>query len=482
MKGKGAGEGAGAGKGVAILALALALALAPPLASAASADVRLVEAGGGAWNGVSAAQLAPDESSALVWVPAGARIQSVEGGAWQAAGPDALRIEAAPGATGVHVRFDYAPSPHLLARIVAPQDYERLDVRVRALDKAVVSPDAALFDVVESGEGGAWRMAQLAPALAGDLVTLRVVPHDRIGELPVLLVVLALALVTLVGGVLWHVARPPLEGRTPERFLDHLTELQARLLPPAVAFLTLNILYFAVGLRAAQWRGVPLVLPVLGIESSLSARAFAALAERLVPAGVDLVALRPVESVLAQVQATLFLAFATTLPLILFEVGAFLAPALLPRERRIARATLPTVGALLLAGALFGYLLMAPFMMRTLYGYAPGLGARPLLSVADLVSFALLLVLAFAIAFQLPVAMYALSRLGIVRAATFRKYARHAVVAIALAAGILTPDPSVVSQLLVALPVTGLYLLGIAAAMWGERTRARSVAPGAAAG
>ncbi|HWH08626.1 MAG TPA: twin-arginine translocase subunit TatC, partial [Candidatus Thermoplasmatota archaeon] len=388
---------------------------------------------------------------------------------WRAAAPDALLLEPDAGATAARATFDWTPSPYRLASVVVPERYARYAIEVRALDaKAPQSEDAAF-----ARAGEAWA-ATLAPAEAGATVRVRVVDPHRVGELPVLLVVLALALLVLLAGVLWHAARPPLGGREPTRFLDHLAEVQARLVPPAVAFVVLNLVYFGMGLRLVEWRGWTLVAPTLGTESSLAARAFAAFAERLVPAGVDLVALRPVEAVLAQVQTTLFLAAATVLPLLLYEAAAFLAPALLPRERRVARTALPLVGGLLLAGALFGYLVMAPLMMRTLYAYAPGLGARPLLAVSDLVSFTLLLVAAFAVAFELPVAMYALARLGVVRAATFRRYVRHAIVAIAVLAGVLTPDPSVVSQLMVAVPVTGLYLLGIAAAAFGERRRARA--------
>lgn len=459
-----------------LLVLLLPLAAAQETSEGPSGGVRLAEAGGGAWNGESYATFPAGTGSVLVWVPPGARLHLVENASWRAAAPDALLLSPDPNASAARVAYDWAPSPYRLATLVAPERYEHYAVAVRALDGKVPEAEGLAFH--PAGDG--W-LAVTGPVEAGATFPLRAVPPDRIGELPVLLVVLALSLLVLLAGVLWHAARPPLEGREPTRFMDHLTEIQARLLPPAVAFLVLNLVYFGMGLRLVEWNGWTLVAPTLGTESSLAARAFAAFAERLVPAGVDLVALRPVEAVLAQVQTTLFLAAATILPLLLYEVGAFLAPALLERERRVARTTLPLVGGLLLAGALFGYLVMAPLMMRTLYAYAPGLGARPLLSVGDLVSFALLLVGAFALAFELPVAMYALARLGIVRAATFRKYVRHAVVVIAILAGILTPDPSVVSQLMVAVPVTGLYLVGIAAAALGERRRARAAEPGVAA-
>lgn len=456
-------------------ALLLALLLLAPVASASppaapgEAGIVLEEAGGGAWNGMSFAALPPGTDAVLVWAPAGARLHAVENASWEAAGPTALRLRPDPEATFVSASYDWTPSPYALADLAAPQAYAALHLDVRPLDGKVPEAEGVAFAQTDDG----WT-ARLAPVEQGDALRLRVVAPDRVGELPVLLVVLALALLVLLAGIVWHLARPPLEGREPQRFLDHLTEVQARLLPPAIAFLILNLVYFGMGLRRVEYRDVPLVAPTFGTEDSLAARAFAAFAERVVPPNVQLVALGPVEAVLAQVQTTLFLATATVLPLLLYEAVAFLGPALLPRERRLARATLPLVGGLLLTGALFGYLVMAPFMMRTLYAYATPLGALSLLSVADLVSFTLLLVAAFALAFELPVAMYALSRLGVVRAATFRRYARHAVVVIAVVAGILTPDPSVVSQLMVAVPVTGLYVIGIVASAWGERRRARA--------
>src|SRR5438067_10937952 len=122
---------------------------------------------------------------------------------------------------------------------------------------------------------------------------------------------------------------------------------------------------------------------------------------------------------------------------------------------------------------------MAPFMMRTLYAYAPTVGARPFLVVGDLVGFALLVVTSFGLAFELPVVMYALSAIGLIQARTFRKYFRHALVVIFLVAGIVTPDPSIVSPLLVGVPVTALYVVGMLAAAAGERgqARRRAVAP-----
>lgn len=448
---------------------ALALALLAPTASAADAFVALQKIGD-AWNGESRVEY-PEPTTAStvdVWVPSNARIQSVTyriaesagPATWSAAGPDVLRVAAPPRSSAIVVLFDVPERHPYLARYVAPPGTDHLTLVVLAPEgEAAQSPDIALAD------------GRATTAITeGDTIAIQVVEEGRVGELPLLATIGSLAALVLLGTLAWHRMRPPLEGREPQKFLDHLSELQARLLPPAIVFAILNLFFFTSGLRAID--GPPYVLPTWGADASIGARAFDAVAERLVPPDVTLIVLRPADAVLAQVGMCLFLSLATILPLLLYEIAAFIAPGLEARERKMVLRTLPLVTGLFLLGALLAYLIFAPLMIRTLYSYAPGIGAQPLLAVGELVSFSLLVILALGIAFELPVAMYALSRLGLVKAKTFGRYLRHAILAIVVVAGLITPDPSVVSQLLLAVPIVALYLLGIAAAAMGER-RAR---------
>lgn len=459
------------------LPLLVLLVLLLPAASAASAQVRLEEADG-AWNGHSEADAAPNATVVDVWVPAHARLHRVDAlgpdgaraASYRALGADALRVALPEGALAARAEFDFTGNPALLARFVAPSAYDAVDFELAPPEGFAVEADGVTFEPA----AGVWR-ARLVDVPEGESLRLRVVEEGRVGELPILASLALVSGLVLAGAWAYHKARPPLEGRAPERFLDHLRELQARLVPPVLVFGLLNVLFFTFGLREIDWSGMTLVVPTFGAEGGLATRAFAAFAETMVPDGVQLVAIRPADAILAQVQMTIFLAFLAVLPLILYEVAAFVGPALLPRERVLALRTVPLVSALFLAGCVFAYLVMAPLMIRTLYAFAPGVGALPLLAVGDLVSFALLVVLAFGLAFELPVVMFALSRVGLVKAATFRRYFRHAVVVIVIAAGLLTPDPSVVSQLLVALPVTMLYVLGMASAEWAQRQRDRAV-------
>lgn len=449
----------------------LGLAAAPALAATPAARVELSSAEG-AWSGVSCA--APEEGAdvARLWVPADARVRvhadetPVLAYHFEGRGRETLVAQAPPGASEVCARFEFDPPRHRLARYVAPTDVGTLDV--------VVHPPRGMvphLDGVPMGSDGPVWSQRLQGVEAGRALGLRVVDEGRVGEVPLLLTLGGVSLLALLGTLAWHAARPPLGGKVPERALEHLAELQARLLPVGLLFALLNVAFFTMGLRVAHAGGVPLLAPTFGTDASVAARAFEAFTESLVPPDVTLVALRPVDAVLALVQTALFLAFVTVLPLLLYELGAFVGPALESDERRAVYAIVPVLALLFLAGAFFGYRLMAPFMLEVLYGYASDLAAAPLLSLDTLVGFALLVSLAFGLAFELPVAMYALARLGVVRPATFLRYFRHAVLVIVVLSGVLTPDPSVVTQLLVAAPVTLLYLMGIGAAYWGANRR-----------
>ena len=464
-----------------VLVLSLAVLVVLPTAAATTMTVSLAPAADGSttWNGRT--EVTVENGSALAWVPANARVHDVlavgpdNGSAspvgWRAQGADALMVDAGANASSVRVEYDFQAGSLAVARVVAPAPLDRLVLDVMAPGgQHVVSPDAD-FSQME----GTDYIAESARLAAGQGVTVRVVDADEVGELPLLAAMVLVGALILVLTLAWHQLRPPVaRDGEPMRFLDHLVELQARLLPPVLWFAFLNVFYFVAGLRVVRLGSVPLVVPTLSDKGSLAARAFDAFAARQVPAGVTLVVLRPIDAVLAEVQVALFLAFVTTLPLLLYELVAFIGPALRDRERALALRTIPVVLVLFLLGAWFGYVEMSPLMIRTLYDFAPAVGAQSFLAVSDLVSFALVVVLSFGAAFELPVLMYALSRFGVVKAATWRKYVRHAIVVIVVVAGIITPDPSPVSQMLVAVPVTALYLVGMLGASWAERRRERA--------
>lgn len=238
--------------------------------------------------------------------------------------------------------------------------------------------------------------------------------------------------------------------------LDHVADLRRRILISVAAILAGVLLSLSIGL---DWAG-GWPVPRFALYDSVASQLFRAVAADLVPANVQLVVTTPMDGFSAQFAWSLALGILLGMPIILWQLGGFFAPALQPRESRILRfAVIPSV-LLFAAGALFAYLAVVPAALEALYGFSDALGAAPLLEVGSFSTFVLGFLVGFGFAFQTPVVMVALSRTGLVSPKTWRKGWKQATVILLVAAGMLTPDPTVVSQLLLAGPLLALYALG----------------------
>jgi len=109
---------------------------------------------------------------------------------------------------------------------------------------------------------------------------------------------------------------------------------------------------------------------------------------------------------------------------------------------------------------LLGLFFLTPLTFRLLFLYVGALGLAPVLGVQDFVTFVLLYSLAFGIVFELPVFVYTLTRLGLIKAAAWRKHWRAAIIGSLLFGMVVTPDNSGITMLLVATPMIALYLGG----------------------
>lgn len=269
--------------------------------------------------------------------------------------------------------------------------------------------------------------------------------------------VLALLLAVLAAALALSRRRPRQDGEARAPFLAHVEELRRRILRVAAVLVAVTTLAMVV--RVEAWHGLP--VPVPALYDTVSAQAFRAMAAHLVPAGVRLVVTSPLDGFSAQMGIAFALGAAAALPVALYELGRFAAPALRPGEgRMLARAVLPSL-VLFLAGAALAYVWVLPVTLDALYGFSDALGAEGLLAVADLTGFTLAFLFGFGLAFQLPLVMALLSRVGLVDPAWYLRHWRHAVIIVLVVAMVVTPDPTIVSQLMLAAPLLVLYALGI---------------------
>jgi len=207
--------------------------------------------------------------------------------------------------------------------------------------------------------------------------------------------------------------------------------------------------------------GLTVPIPYIGVTAT--EWAIGRVQADLVPAGATVAVLTPLDGFFAQAAIAAALAAAAVLPLFFFEIWRFMAPALLPPERRALLFGL--LGALLLAafGAVFAYSVLVPIMFTELFAFVPA-GAMPLFNLRAVLSQVSGFVLGTALIFLLPLAMVVLSRVGLVPAGVWRAWGRVAVLLVLVLSAIITPDGSGAGMVLLALPVCALYGVGYAGA------------------
>ncbi|MEY5046574.1 MAG: twin-arginine translocase subunit TatC [Bacteroidota bacterium] len=151
------------------------------------------------------------------------------------------------------------------------------------------------------------------------------------------------------------------------------------------------------------------------------------------------------------------------LPYVFFEVWKFIKPALKPTELKYTRGIIFWVSMFFFLGAAFGYFMLAPFTFNFLSNYTIGdigvIDYRP--TLADYLDSLIDITLGAGIAFELPMATWLLSKLGIITPTFLKTYRKYAYVALLVVAAVITPSPDWGSQLIVVVPLVLLYEISI---------------------
>jgi sec-independent protein translocase protein TatC len=229
-------------------------------------------------------------------------------------------------------------------------------------------------------------------------------------------------------------------------FVSHLIELRDRLIRAVIAI----GIAFAV---LAFWPGPA------GLYDLLAAPMVAHL-----PKGATLIATNVISPILVPLKITLMAAFMLALPVVLYQLWAFVAPGLYSHEKRLVLPLVVSSTVLFVAGVAFCYFLVIPGMSKFIQAFAPSaITAAP--DIEQYFGFVLTLFLVFGIAFEVPIAVIVLARMGIVSIAQLRKSRGYFIVGAFIVAAVVTP-PDVISQLALAVPMCVLYELGILAAQF----------------
>ena len=234
-----------------------------------------------------------------------------------------------------------------------------------------------------------------------------------------------------------------LEG-TEAPFVSHLVELRDRLVRALIAV----VIAFA---ALALWPGPA------GLYDLLAAPLVAHL-----PKGATLIATNVISPILVPLKITLAAAFMLALPVVLYQVWAFVAPGLYSHEKKLVLPLVVSSTILFVAGVAFCYFLVIPGMSQFIQAFAPAsITAAP--DIEQYFGFVLTLFLVFGISFEVPIAVIVLARIGVVTIEQLRKFRGYFIVGAFIVAAVVTP-PDVISQLALAIPMCVLYEIGIIAA------------------
>lgn len=241
------------------------------------------------------------------------------------------------------------------------------------------------------------------------------------------------------------------ETPTSAPIIEHIRELRDRLIRAAAALLV-GVL---IGMIFARRFLEVLIAPLQGIS--------------------QLQLLRPTENIIIYFKAALILGAILAAPMIVYQLVAFIVPGLTKSEKRMLYLSMPLALILFATGVAFCSFVVLPFTLRYLQVFLADL-FKAEYSVGYYMSFVANFVLWVGVAFETPLVIALLARLGVVTPQQLVGTWRYAIIVIAVMAAIITPTPDPFTMGVVMVPLFGLYVLGLVMARFTYRPRNRPAA------
>ena len=229
--------------------------------------------------------------------------------------------------------------------------------------------------------------------------------------------------------------------------IEHLDELRSRIIKVGLAFFGVAIVAWFFRERIFDW---------------LLAPAGGALQGKLNVTGVT-------EQLFTDMKLALYVGFLLTIPVLLYQVWAFVAPAVGDMGRAFTYTIISMASALFIAGVAFGYFIVLPVGTQFLLGWDTE-RFDPIITAQSYLPFVTRFLLAFGIVFELPAATYVAAKLELVDAPLLKRYRKHAIILNTVLAAALTPGQDPYSMILMAVPMIVMYEVSIIIARYVNPT------------
>lgn len=226
---------------------------------------------------------------------------------------------------------------------------------------------------------------------------------------------------------------------TSDTFISHLIELRDRLLRMVIGFLAVFLCLFPFANKIYTLLAHPLLSKL--------------------PAGGQMIATAVTTPFFVPIKVAMLTAFVISLPHTLYQLWSFVAPGLYAHERRFMGPLVIASTLLFLLGMTFAYFAVFPVVFGFIAGSAPE-GVAVMTDIGNYLDFVITLFMAFGLAFEVPVAVVLLVRMGMVNIQTLKEIRSYVIVGAFVIGAIFTP-PDVISQVMLAVPLWLLYEAGI---------------------
>ena len=227
-----------------------------------------------------------------------------------------------------------------------------------------------------------------------------------------------------------------------ETFISHLVELRNRLVRASAVVLVVFIMLFAI------WPGAAAIYDFLA-QPMMGA----------LPEGSKMIATGVITPFMVPMKVTMVVALLVSLPWVLYQAWAFIAPGLYMHEKRLVAPLIISSSLLFLAGVAFCYFFVFGTVFKFINDFAPkSISVAP--DIENYLDFVLTMCLAFGLTFEVPVVVIVLVRMGVVTVEKLREIRPYVIVGAFVVAAVVTP-PDIMSQLFLAIPLCLLYEVGL---------------------
>jgi len=241
---------------------------------------------------------------------------------------------------------------------------------------------------------------------------------------------------------------PPEENKLP--LTSHLQELRKRLILSFIAIGAGFILCYALAVPLFDVLAAPLL--------------------KVMPTGGSLIFTSVAEAFFAYMKVAFIAGLILVSPFVLYQIWAFVAPGLYRHEKKYVVPFVLLGSVFFAMGICFGYFVAIPVGFKFLLGYATDF-IKPMPAMKEYLSFSIKFLLVFGLVFEFPVVLVLLAKIGVVDAKTLARQRKYAILLIFIFAAVMTP-PDLISQVLMALPLMGLYELSILLAkLFGKKKK-----------